>query len=61
MARDEKKKSLKLSTYGILFFGTPHQGAMGVPIRRYSLKVVSIFQATNDRILRHLEMGSEWL
>ncbi|KAF1937765.1 hypothetical protein EJ02DRAFT_437617 [Clathrospora elynae] len=57
----EEHRSIKLSTYGILFMGTPHQGGSGIALSRLMVNVASMFVAADDRLLRHLEQGSEWL
>ncbi|WP_375449286.1 hypothetical protein [uncultured Nostoc sp.] len=57
----EEQRSIKVSTYGILFMGTPHQGGNGVHLGELMLNVASIFVTTNNRILQHLERDSEWL
>lgn len=57
----EEHRSIKLSTYGVLFMGTPHQGGNGVQIGELMLNVASIFGTTNNRVLQHLERDSEWL
>ncbi|KAI6085949.1 hypothetical protein F4821DRAFT_141851 [Hypoxylon rubiginosum] len=54
-------RSVKTSTYGILFMGTPHQGGNGVQLGRALVDIASIFVAADDRILKHLERDSEWL
>lgn len=54
-------KDIYLSTYGILFFGTPHQGGNGVSLGKFLVNVASIFTSTNKKLLKHLEMHSEWL
>ncbi|KAM3560902.1 hypothetical protein ARSEF4850_003455 [Beauveria asiatica] len=54
-------KSIKLSTYGILFMGTPHQGGNGVQLGRVLANVASLVMAADDRLLKHLERDSEWL
>ncbi|KAG7403952.1 Nephrocystin-3 [Fusarium oxysporum f. sp. raphani] len=55
------QRSVKLSTYGILFMGTPHQGGNGVQLGRVLANVASVFVATDDRLFKHLERDSEWL
>ena len=50
-----------VSTYGILFMGTPHQGAEGVTWGILASNLASLFANTNSRILEHLAKGSEWL
>ncbi|KAA6408178.1 MAG: Kinesin light chain [Lasallia pustulata] len=57
----EEHRSIILSTYGILFMGTPHQGGSGVHLGELMLKVASIFVTADDKILKHLERDSEWL
>ena len=57
----KEHRSIKLSTYGILFMGTPHQGGGGVHFGELMLNVASIFMTTNNGILQHLERDSEWL
>ncbi|RFN43712.1 tetratricopeptide-like helical domain, partial [Fusarium flagelliforme] len=56
-----EQRSIKLSTYGILFMGTPHQGGNGVQLGRILANVASVFVATDDRLFKHLERDSEWL
>ncbi len=41
--------------------GTPHQGGNGVRLGELMLNLASIFVKTNNKILQHLERGSEWL
>ncbi|KAF5658010.1 tetratricopeptide repeat domain-containing protein [Fusarium heterosporum] len=53
--------SIKLSTYGILFMGTPHQGGNGVQLGHILTNVASVFVATDDRLFKQLERDSEWL
>ncbi|MCJ1423210.1 hypothetical protein MMC29_001092 [Sticta canariensis] len=57
----EEHQSIKLSTYGILFMGTPHQGISGVRLGAIMLNVASIFMTADDKILKQLERDSEWL
>ncbi|KAI0439883.1 hypothetical protein F4803DRAFT_529566 [Xylaria telfairii] len=54
-------RSIKTSTYGVIYIGTPHQGGNGVQLGRVLVNVASIFIAADDRILKHLERDSEWL
>jgi hypothetical protein len=55
----EHHRSIKLSTYGIIFMGTPHQG--GIALGRLLVNIASVFVPPDDRLLRHLERDSEWL
>jgi hypothetical protein len=57
----EEHRSIKLSTYGIMFMGTPRQGGSGVALSRLMVNVASMFVAADDRLLRHLERDSEAL
>lgn len=57
----EEHRSIKLSTYGIIFMGTPHQGGNGVALGRLMANIASVFVAADDRLLKHLERDSEWL
>jgi hypothetical protein len=54
-------RSIKLSTHGIIFMGTPHQGGNGVQLGQLLVNVASVFVAADDHILQHLERDSEWL
>ncbi|KAI3318521.1 hypothetical protein HD806DRAFT_540135 [Xylariaceae sp. AK1471] len=56
-------RSVKTSTYGVVYIGTPHQGGSGngVQLGRALVNVASIFTAADNHILKHLEGGSEWL
>ncbi|KAF4966735.1 hypothetical protein FSARC_5600 [Fusarium sarcochroum] len=56
-----EQRSIKLSTYGIFFMGTPHQGGNSVRLRRILANVASVFVATDERLFKHLERDSEWL
>jgi hypothetical protein len=44
-----------------MFMGTPHQGGSGVTFGRLMVNIASVFVAADDRLLRHLEQGSELL
>ncbi|OIW32077.1 hypothetical protein CONLIGDRAFT_251504 [Coniochaeta ligniaria NRRL 30616] len=57
----EEHRSIKVSTYGIIFLGTPHQGGNGIQLGKLLVNIVSVFVAADDRILKHLERDSEWL
>ncbi|KAF8526828.1 hypothetical protein BU17DRAFT_82243 [Hysterangium stoloniferum] len=55
-------KWIALSTYGILFLGTPHQGTPAItnPANEL-LKLASLSSRTNNVLLKHLISNSEWL
>ncbi|KAF2434895.1 hypothetical protein EJ08DRAFT_581701, partial [Tothia fuscella] len=57
----EEHRSIKSSTYGIMFMGTPHQGGSGVQLSKLLVNVASVFVAADDRLIKHLEQDSEWL
>ena len=50
-----------VSTYGILFMGTPHQGSEDVTWGVLATNLASVFAETNREILEHLGRNSEWL
>ena len=50
-----------VSTYGILFMGTPHQGGQGATWGILAANLASIFVKANRQILEHLGRNSEWL
>ncbi|KAI1635977.1 hypothetical protein F4809DRAFT_650828 [Biscogniauxia mediterranea] len=56
-----EQRDIKLSTHGIIFMGTPHQGGNGAQLGRVLANVASLFIEADDRILKHLERDSEWL
>jgi hypothetical protein len=51
-------KAVELSTYGILFLGTPHQGADGIDLAKLLLGIQSIYSKTNDAVLKDLQSHS---
>jgi hypothetical protein len=53
--------AIKLSTYGLIFLGTPHQGGEGIALGERLVAIASIFVQTNNRLLQHLKRDSEWL
>lgn len=57
----EEHRSIKTSTYGVVFMGTPHQGGSGVQLGKLLVNVASVFVAADDRLMKHLERDSEWL
>lgn len=56
-ARDKKMESVYLSTYGILFFGTPHRGS----VKEFLLKMVEEPGNPRQISLRQTEPGSDVL
>ncbi|PVF90833.1 hypothetical protein CPB86DRAFT_551855, partial [Serendipita vermifera] len=51
-------RCIKVSTYGILFFGTPHSGANNVELAQWMGKLLSIYMFTDDTILKDLARDS---
>jgi hypothetical protein len=54
-------RTITLSTYGIIFLGTPHQGVESVDLALLLLQIQSIYSQTNDAVLKHLRRDSEFL
>jgi hypothetical protein len=63
MGRDrfDGHNSIHLSTFGIFFFGTPHQGGNGVTLGKIISNIVSLGLQTNRQLFDHLAKDSEWL
>jgi hypothetical protein len=57
----EHYKAISTSTYGILFFGTPHQGGNVVSLGKLVASIASIVLQTNKGLLDHLEKNSQLL
>lgn len=57
----EDQKAVKLSTYAVLFLGTPHQGGQGVTIARAITNVLSLVSHTNRKLLGQMELHSDFL
>ena len=57
----EHHRSIKISTCGIIFLGTPHQGGNGVAWGERLLTVASVFVHTNTKIIDNLRQNSELL
>jgi hypothetical protein len=54
-------RDIKVSTYAILFFGTPHHGANGVELAQWMGKLLSVYMYTNETILKDLNRDSSEL
>ncbi|KAG9055139.1 hypothetical protein FS842_003036 [Serendipita sp. 407] len=54
-------RDILVSTFAILFFGTPHSGANGVQLAEWMGRVLSVCMSTNDRILKALSRDSSEL
>ena len=57
----DQQRSIKTSTYGIIFMGTPHQGGQGVGIGKIMLNIAKAQAHTSDNLLKQLEVHSELL
>ena len=51
-------KAIELSTYGLIFLGTPHQGTKHVKLASLILDIQSIYSETNHTILQDLRSHS---
>ena len=54
-------RALKLSTSGIIFFGTPHLGGNKVQAGEVLVNIIGLVVDTNQRALRSLRPESEFL
>ena len=54
-------KAIELSTHGLIFLGTPHQGAEHVELASLIFNILSIYSETNDTILQDLQSNSKAL
>jgi hypothetical protein len=56
-----RRKAVDLSTYGLLFLGTPHQGAEGIDLALLLLHIQSIYSRTSNTIVKDLGLHSKAL
>jgi len=56
-----RHKAIDLSTYGILFLGTPHQGSETASLATLFFNILSTVKQTNDAIVKHIRKDSEAL
>ncbi|MCJ1347902.1 hypothetical protein MMC31_006132, partial [Peltigera leucophlebia] len=54
----KEHQPIRLSTYGIIFMGTPHLGSDGADIGQLALNVASIFMSTNTKVVKSLKKDS---
>ncbi|KAF4121831.1 hypothetical protein GMORB2_1671 [Geosmithia morbida] len=54
-------RSVRLSTYGVIFVGTPHRGADGISRARMVVKAASAVMPATDILLANLHRDSPWL
>ena len=55
------RRSIKLSTYGVMFFGTPHTGANGAEFQAALTNICRIFVSGNSKLLQTLTRDSDHL
>lgn len=58
---NEEWRSIKVSTYSIIFFGTPHAGVKGVDFQAFLTNVGRLFVPGTSRILQLLRRDSDYL
>jgi len=58
---NEEYRSIKLSTCGVVFFGTPHAGANGAEFQEVLNNIARRFVPGNSRILQLLKRDSDYL
>jgi hypothetical protein len=44
-----------------MFMGSPNQGAAGVQLGELVRRIASVFMATDNKLVKHIERDSEWL
>jgi hypothetical protein len=59
--RNSHHRGIKVSTYAILFFGTPHSGANGVELAQWMGRLLSVYMYTSDSLLKDLIRDSNEL
>lgn len=57
----EEQKSIELSTYAVMFLGTPHRGSEGARLAKVLTTILSIFSHTNIKPLHQMESDGEWV
>lgn len=61
VGRQETHKSIYMSTLGLLFLGTPHQGGQGASLGKIVAHIGSLVTYTSSNMIRHLIEHSEFL
>jgi hypothetical protein len=51
-------RAIKVSTYAVLFFGTPHSGANGVELAQWLGRVSAVYMYTTRAVLKDLGRDS---
>ncbi|KAK4206917.1 P-loop containing nucleoside triphosphate hydrolase protein [Rhypophila decipiens] len=57
----ERHKYIKISTGGVFYLATPHQGGQGVSLAQIVTRAYSVFSYTNPKLLAKIAPNSEWL
>lgn len=57
----EEHRAIKISTYGIIFMGTPHQGGNAVSLAEFFTTLAHIYTRTTTTLLQHLKRDSGYL
>ena len=57
----ESLRAIKVSTFGVLFFGTPHSGANGVQVVEWLVRLSSIFMDVTSKHAKYICQGSDEL
>ncbi|KAM7189943.1 P-loop containing nucleoside triphosphate hydrolase protein [Rhypophila sp. PSN 637] len=57
----ERYKYIKISTGGVFYLATPHQGGQGVSLAQIVTRAYSVFSHTNPKLLAKIAPNSEWL
>jgi hypothetical protein len=57
----DDQKAVKISTYGIIFLGTPHEGSKAVSLAGCLMNIAKIYYHTTPRISEDLQEHSKWL
>ena len=57
----EHLRAIKVSTFGILYFGTPHSGANGAQLELWLVRLFSTVMHVNTKMVKSLRRDSEEL
>ena len=61
LGNNYQHRKIKLSTYGIIFCGTPHMGSDKAKFAEIVTAAASVFYSTNRDLLKHLKSNSNTL
>jgi hypothetical protein len=54
-------RAIKVSTFAVLYFGTPHSGANGVELAQWLTRLCSVLMNTSTKLLKDLSRDSDEL